>query len=89
MAVQWAGCLGGYIARAGNDVTLIDFSRLAIDPINEGGLSIEEKDGSLAKIAIAATDDPAQVDPVDLIVNFVKCYHIEAAIGSALPTLGP
>ena len=27
--------------------------------------------------------------PVDLIINFVKCYHTESAIGSAKPMLGP
>ncbi len=83
------GLFGGYLARAGNEVTLIDVSRIAIDAINGGGLSIEEKDGSVAKIAVASTDDPARVGPVDLIVNFVKCYHTEAAIGSALPMMGP
>ncbi len=83
------GLFGGYLARAGNDVTLIDVSRPAVDAINAQGLLIEEKDGSVAEIAVAATDDPARVGPVDLIVNFVKCYHTESAIRSALPMLGP
>ena len=83
------GLFGGYLARAGNDVTLIDVSRPAVDAINAKGLSIEEKDGSVAKITIPATDDPARIGPVDLIVNFVKCYHTESAIRAALSMLGP
>ena len=83
------GLFGGYLARAGNDVTLTDVSRPAVDAINAKGLSIEEKDGSVAKITIPATDDPARIGPVDLIVNFVKCYHTESAIRAALSMLGP
>jgi len=83
------GLFGGYLARAGNAVTLIEVSRVAIDAINTSGLRIEEKDGSTPVIAVPASDDPANVGPVDLIVNFVKCYHTEAAIRSAKPMLGP
>ena len=40
------GIFGGYLARAGNDVTLIDVSKAAVQAINDNGLTIEEKDGS-------------------------------------------
>ena len=82
------GLFGGYLARAGNDVTLIDVSKAAIAKINADGLSIEEKDGSRSVTRLPATDDPSSVGPVDLIVNFVKCYHTEAAIRSAAPMIG-
>ena len=36
------GLFGGYLARAGNDVTLIDVSRAAIGAINDDKLTIEE-----------------------------------------------
>jgi 2-dehydropantoate 2-reductase len=81
------GIFGGYLARAGNDVTLIDVSKAAIAAINDNGLTIEEKDGSQPVIEVAATDDPAKVGPVDLIVNFVKCYHTEAAVRAAAPMI--
>ncbi|MGO4439292.1 ketopantoate reductase family protein [Rhizobium sp. RAF56] len=81
------GIFGGYLARAGNDVTLIDVSTAAISAINENGLTIEEKDGSQPVIKVAASDDPSSVGPVDLIVNFVKCYHTEAAIRAAKPMI--
>lgn len=83
------GLFGGYLARAGNDVTLIDVSKTAIAAINDHALVIEEKDGSQPSFAVAASDDPAGVGPVDLVVNFVKCYHTEAAIRAAAPMIGP
>ena len=74
------GLFGGYLARGGHDVTLIDVSQPAIEAINADGLAIEEKDGSQPVIRVPATDDPASVGPVDLVINFVKCYHTEAAV---------
>ncbi len=82
------GLFGGYLARAGEDVTLVDVSQPAVDAINRGGLSIEERDGSSAVIRVRASATPDEVGPVDLIVNFVKCYDTEAAIGAAKPMLG-
>ncbi|MBN8994459.1 MAG: 2-dehydropantoate 2-reductase [Rhizobiales bacterium] len=83
------GIFGGFLARAGEDVTLIDVSRPAVEAINRDGLVVEQKDGTVATIPVKATTDPASVGPVDLIMNFVKCYHTEGAINSAKPMLGP
>ena len=84
------GMFGGYLARAGNDVTLIDVSKAAIEAINDNGLTIEEKDGSPAgDRACRPATIPASVGPVDLIINFVKCYHTEAAVRAAAPMIGP
>jgi len=82
------GLFGGYLARAGNDVTLVDVSKAAVAAINDNGLSIEEKDGSVPVFDVPASDDPSKVGPVDLIINFVKCYHTEAAIRAAQPMIG-
>ena len=83
------GMFGGWLSRAGNDVTLIDVSLPAIEAINREGLRIEEKDGNTATIKVPASDNPQSVGPVDLILNFVKCYHTEAAVRSAVPMMGP
>jgi 2-dehydropantoate 2-reductase len=83
------GLFGGYLSRAGNDVTLIDVSRAAVEAINRDGLKIEEKDGSVAAIGVRASDDPKSVGPVDIVINFVKCYHTEAAVTAARPMIGP
>lgn len=82
------GMFGAWLARAGQDVILIDVSKAAIEAINRDGLKIEEKDGSVAVVPVKATDQPADVAPVDLILNFVKCYHTEAAVRAALPMMG-
>ena len=58
------GIFGGYLARAGNDVTLIDVSNAAVQAINDNGLTIEEKDGSQPVIRVPASTDPASVGPV-------------------------
>jgi 2-dehydropantoate 2-reductase len=82
------GMFGGYLARAGEDVVLIDVSRDAVEAINAQGLAVEAKDGSVATIPIKASSNPGEVGPVDLIINFVKCYSTDAAIRAAAPMLG-
>src|SRR4051794_15052939 len=82
------GLFGGYLQRAGHDVTLVDVSETAVTAINSHGLSITEKDGSAPVIKVRASLDPREVGPVDVIVNFVKCYHTEAAVTSAKPMMG-
>ena len=82
------GLFGGYLARSGEDVVLVDVSQAAVDAIDRDGLAIEEKDGSTATIRVKASSKPNDVGTVDLIVNFVKCYHTEAAIAAAMPMLG-
>lgn len=83
------GLFGGYLSSAGHDVTLVDVSTAAIEAINSNGLKIEEKDGSIITATPRSTSDTASIGKVDLIVNFVKCYHTESALKSALPMIGP
>jgi 2-dehydropantoate 2-reductase len=87
-----AGAMGGIfgtgLAAAGHSVTLIDVSDAAVDTINRDGFSVEAKDGSTRIHKVRASKDPASVGEVDLIINFVKCYHTEAAIRSAAPMIG-
>lgn len=83
------GLFGAWLSRAGQDAVLVDVAEKAVQTINDAGLSIEEKDGSVSTTRIRSTTDPASVGPVDLIINFVKCYHTEAAISAAKPMLAP
>jgi 2-dehydropantoate 2-reductase len=80
--------LGGTLARAGVDVTLVDVAQTAVDNINANGLHIEDKAGETHQIAVQATTDPANVGPVDLVLVFVKCYHTENAVRAAAPLIG-
>lgn len=81
------GIFGGMLATAGNDVVLVDVSKAAVDAINSNGLTIEEKSGERNVVSIVASTDPGSIGPVDLIINFVKCYHTEAAVRAAIPMI--
>ena len=82
------GIFGSRLAAAGNDVTLIDVNPVAIASINQNGLQVEAKDGTSKTYRVRASDKPAEVGVVDVIMNFVKCYHTESAVKAALPRMG-
>lgn len=80
------GCLGGLLARAGNDVTLI--ARGAhLEAIRQHGLRVKTHSGDFT-VDTAATDDPGQVGPVDLVLFTVKTYHNAQAIPLIKPLVG-
>ena len=79
---------GGKLANAGNDVTLVDVHRPAIDHINVNGLKVEDKAGHVLTVPVRATDEPASVGVQDFVVVFTKCYHTESAVHKALPMIG-
>lgn len=81
--------VGGALARAGNDIVLVDVAKDIVDTINSAGLIVEDKSGHRQTIKIRATDQPAAVGPVDLIVVFVKCHQTETAVRSSGSMLGP
>ena len=92
IAVMGAGALGGYfggrLAAAGHDVTLI--ARGAhLAAIKANGLRIQSPKGDLHLPEIAATDDPASVGPVDVVMFMVKTYDLDQAAQAMLPMLGP
>jgi 2-dehydropantoate 2-reductase len=93
IAVIGAGAMGsvtgGLLAKAGNQVTLIEVSQHVVEAINSKGLRIEAKSGVTETIDVPATTDSSQVGIVDLVVVFVKCYHTEAAVRAAAPLIGP
>lgn len=85
-----AGSIGGYfggmLAQGGNQVTLIARGpHLMV--IQEKGLRIVSDDGEVV-LPCDATDDPAQVGVVDLILLTVKTYHNPQAIPAMLPMVG-
>ena len=77
------GWLGAYLARAGNDVTLI--ARGAhLQAIQQSGLRLLQQDAEFS-VKVNATEDPAEVGPVDLVLFTVKTYQNAAAF----PVIGP
>ena len=92
IAVMGAGALGGYfggrLAAAGHDVTLI--ARGAhLAAIRSNGLHIRSPRGDLQIPDISATDDPATVGHVDVVLFMVKNYDVESAGAAIGPMLGP
>jgi 2-dehydropantoate 2-reductase len=92
IAIVGAGGVGGYygglLARAGNEVALI--ARGAhLEAIRAAGLCVESVHGDFAVRPYLATDDPAEVGPVDLVLFTVKTYDLEAAGRAAQPLVGP
>ena len=88
IAVIGAGAMGsvmgGLLAKAGNDVALVDVWREAVDHINAEGLRIDDE-----VVHVRATDNPSEIGLVDLVIVFVKCYHTESAVRNALSLIGP
>ncbi len=82
------GFFGGRLAKAGYDVTFIARgSHLAA--IREHGLTLEnEPQGDIHLPKVHATDDPAQVGPVDLVILSVKLWDTEAAAEQIAPLVG-
>jgi 2-dehydropantoate 2-reductase len=81
------GYLGGRLAASGQDVTFI--ARGAhLDAIREDGLRIESALGDISVQPAEASDDPASVGRVDLVIFAVKLYDTEAAAEACRPLLG-
>ena len=95
IAVMGAGSIGSYfggmLARSGNRVALIARGE-HLASILEQGLRIQTDTGLLTIPCgenLSATDNPADVCPVDLALLTVKTYQNDAAIPAMLPMLGP
>lgn len=92
VAVLGAGAVGGYygalLARSGQEVTFI--ARGAhLAAICDRGLRVESIHGDFEVYPAHASDDPAQVGPVDLVLVTVKSYNLEDAAEAGRPLIGP
>jgi len=82
------GVFGAKLANAGEDVTFI--ARGAhLEAIRNNGLRIAGDEGDLVVEAPQATDDPAAVGPVDVVMFAVKLWDTESAAEMCRPLLGP
>ncbi len=92
IAVMGTGAIGGYVgarlATAGAEVVFI--ARGAhLAAIREAGLKVTSPLGDLHINPATATDDPAEVGPVDMVLLGVKLYDVEAAVRALQPMLVP
>ena len=78
---------GGLLAQQGNDVTFI--ARGAhLEAIRANGLQVKSIHGDFTVSPAKATDSPAEVEPVDLILFCVKTYSTEEAVKAIQPAVG-
>ncbi len=87
-----AGAVGGYLgarlAKAGHDVVF--FARGAhLEAMRRNGLKVESPLGNLHINPVMATDDPASVAPVDIVLFAVKLWDTETAGERVRPIIGP
>ncbi|HWI15998.1 MAG TPA: 2-dehydropantoate 2-reductase [Burkholderiales bacterium] len=92
IAVMGSGGVGGYfggrLAKAGCDVTFV--ARGAhLAAMREHGLKIESQAGDIHVPHVKATDDPATIGPVDIVMFCVKLADTESAARSIQPLFGP
>jgi 2-dehydropantoate 2-reductase len=82
------GYVGGRLAASGQDVTFV--ARGAhLAAIREHGLALRSALGDVLIRPAPASDDPAAIGPVDLVIFAVKLYDTEAAAAATRPLLGP
>jgi 2-dehydropantoate 2-reductase len=92
VAIVGAGGVGGYfggrLAASGVDVHFLARGR-HLEALRTQGLRLRSPLGDLHLPTVQATDDAAQVGPVDLVLFGVKLWDTEAAAAAVKPLLGP
>lgn len=82
------GAFGAALAKAGADVTfLARGAHLAV--MQQKGLQVLGPRGDVHLTPTQATDDPAKIGPVDLVLFCVKLWDVESAGAAIKPLVGP
>jgi 2-dehydropantoate 2-reductase len=92
IAIMGSGGVGGYygglLAAAGQEVTFI--ARGAhLQAIRDKGLQIKSVHGDFAVSPAKATDRPAEIGSVDLVIIATKTYHTDEVAQAIKPLIGP
>jgi 2-dehydropantoate 2-reductase len=92
IAIVGAGGVGGYfgarLAASGEDVWFV--ARGAhLAAMRERGLQVYSANGDVLVKPCQATDNPAKVGPVDVVIIAVKLWSTEEALHDAAPMVGP
>jgi 2-dehydropantoate 2-reductase len=82
------GLIGGYLVREDHDVSLI--ARGAhLSALKADGLTVETPDGTRFTAACAASDEPADLGPQDVVFVAVKNPSLPDVAAGIAPLLGP
>lgn len=92
VAVMGSGGVGGYfggrLAKAGEDVTFIARGE-HLRAMQRDGLQVLSALGDFTVKPVAASDDPAAVGVVDLVMISVKLWSTANAVETVAPMMGP
>jgi len=92
VAIMGSGGLGGVLgARLAASGTRVSFIARGdhLAAMRTKGLRLESEFGNVHLTPVDATDDPAAIGPVDVVIFTVKCYDTEPAAIACKPLLGP
>ena len=82
------GCaIGGTLAQAGADVTLINHNPLQVDAIHKNGLVLRAN-GKDTPVRVRAATNASGLPPMDLIIVLVKSFDTRKAMQDALSLVG-
>ncbi len=91
--VVGAGALGGLVganlARAGEDVVLLEVNTARAALLNEAGLLVSRMGEDEVCVPVTVVSAVDGLAPFDLVFVAVKTYETEDAVRSALPVCGP
>ena len=91
IAVMGAGGVGGYfgarLAQGGHDVAFVARGR-QLEALRTQGLRVESPLGDVRLPDVQATNDPAAIGTVDLVLFSVKLWDTRGAAESIKPLLG-
>lgn len=83
------GCsIGGTLAQAGHEVTLINRNRTHVDAINGEGLRMRTAQGERT-VRVRAATNARGLGIQDLVIVLVKSFHTREAMAGALELVGP
>ncbi len=92
LAVYGAGGVGGYfgglLALAGHEVHFIARGT-HLEALRQKGLTVQSAHGDFTVRPALATDDPAEVGPVDCVLVAVKHHHLPDALPRLPALVGP
>ncbi len=90
-AIFGVGAVGGYfggrLAQAGEDVAFIARGQ-HLQALHAGGLRVDSINGDFALPTVTATDDPAQIGTVDVVLVGVKTWQVPEVAESIRPLMG-
>lgn len=91
-AIMGSGGVGGYfgarLSEAGQEVTFIARGE-HLAAIRHEGLTLKSIDGDATITSAEATDDPAEIGEVDVVIVAVKAWQVATAAEAMRPLVGP